>query len=138
MNQNQNTASGFAIQNIILTESTFSRINNAVFEEVENNMNINVNVTVNTPTITVEETVDLVQIHKGNEQMKIRVKMVGIFQVVGESKLKDLEVFGRINGASIIFPYIREHITSITQKGGMGAIILPPVNFTNPIIAEKK
>ncbi len=138
MNQNQNTASGFAIQNIILTESTFSRINNAVFEGVENSMNINVNVTVNAPTITVEETVDLVQTHKGNEQMKIRVKMVGIFHVVGESKIKDLESFGRINGASIIFPYIREHITSITQKGGMGAVILPPVNFTNPAFADKK
>ncbi len=137
MNQTQNTTSGFAINNIILTESSFSRINNAVFEEVENNMNINVNVMVNAPTITVEETVDLVQNHKGNEQMKIRVKMIGIFRVVGESKIKDLEAFGRINGASIIFPYIREHITSITQKGGMGAIILPPVNFTNPIVVDK-
>lgn len=138
MDQAQKTESGFAIQNIILTESTFTRINNAVFENVENNMNINVNVMVNSPTITVEETVDLLQSHEGNEQMKIRVKMVGVFLVVGESKIKDLEVFGRINGASIIFPYIREHITSITQKGGMGAIILPPVNFTNPAIADKK
>lgn len=138
MNQNQNTSSGFAIQNIILTESNFSRINNAVFEDVENNLNINVNVSVNAPTITVEETVDLTQSHKGNEQMKIRVKMVGIFQVVGESQIKDLESFGRINGASIIFPYIREHITNITQKGGMGAIFLPPVNFTNPIVVDKK
>lgn len=91
MNQNQNTSSGFAIQNIILAESNFSRINNAVFEDVENNLNINVNVSVNAPTITVEETVDLTQSHKGNEQMKIRVKMVGIFQVVGESQIKDLE-----------------------------------------------
>ncbi len=138
MNQNQNTSSGFAIQNIILAESNFSRINNAVFEDVENNLNINVNVSVNAPTITVEETVDLTQSHKGNRQMKIFVKMIGIFRVVGESKIKDLEAFGRINGASIIFPYIREHITSITQKGGMGALILPPVNFTNPIIVDKK
>lgn len=131
MNQKvQNTASGFAIQNIILTESTFTRINNAVFEGVDNTMNINVNVSVKSPTITVEETVDLVQTYQGKEQMKIRVKMVGIFQMVGESLIKDLESFGRINGAAIIFPYIREHITNLSQKGGMGTIILPPVNFT--------
>ncbi len=128
--QVQNTASGFAIQNIILTESTFTRINNAVFEGVDNTMNINVNVSVKSPTITVEETVDLVQTYQGKEQMKIRVKMVGIFQMVGESQIKDLESFGRINGAAIIFPYIREHITNLSQKGGMGTIILPPVNFT--------
>ncbi len=133
MSQVQKPASGFAIQNIILIESSFKRINNAIFEDIENNMNIDVNVAVNAPSITVEETVDLVQKHKGDEQMKIRVKMVGLFHVVGESEIKDLESFGRINGASIIFPYIREHITNITQKGGMGAIILPPVNFTNSI-----
>lgn len=133
MSQVQKPASGFAIQNIILIESSFKRINNAIFEDIENNMNIDVNVAVNAPSITVEETVDLVQEHKGNEQMKIRVKMVGLFHVVGESEIKDLESFGRINGASIIFPYIREHISNITQKGGMGAIILPPVNFTNSI-----
>ena len=133
MSQVQKPASGFAIQNIILIESSFKRINNAIFEDIENNMNIDVNVAVNAPSITVEETVDLVQKHKGDEQMKIRVKMAGLFHVVGESEIKDLESFGRINGASIIFPYIREHITNITQKGGMGAIILPPVNFTNSI-----
>ena len=133
MSQVQKPASGFAIQNIILIESSFKRINNAIFEDIENNMNIDVNVAVNAPSITVEETVDLVQKHKGDEQMKIRVKMVCLFHVVGESEIKDLESFGRINGASIIFPYIREHITNITQKGGMGAIILPPVNFTNSI-----
>lgn len=137
MNQQvQNTASGFAIQNIILTESTFTRINNAVFEGVENKMNINVNVSVNSPDITVEETVDLVQTHQGKEQMEIRVKMVGLFQMVGESQIKDLEAFGRINGAAIIFPYIREHITNVSLKGGMGTIILPPVNFTNSIKNE--
>lgn len=132
MNQVKKPESGFAIQNIILTESSFSRINNAVFEGVNNNININVNVTVNASTITVEETVEVRQMHGETEQMVIRVKMVGLFQVVGESVIKDLESFGRINGASIIFPYIREHITSITLKGGMGAIILPPVNFTIP------
>lgn len=131
MNQKvQNSASGFAIQNIILTESTFTRINNAVFEGVENAMNINVNVSVKSPAINVEETVDFVQKYQGKEQMKIRVKMVGLFQMVGESQIKDLEAFGRINGAAIIFPYIREHITNVSLKGGMGTIILPPVNFT--------
>ncbi|MDR1097091.1 MAG: protein-export chaperone SecB [Tannerella sp.] len=34
-----------------------------------------------------------------------------------------------------MFPYIREHITNISLKGGIGAIILPPVNFTK---IEKK
>jgi preprotein translocase subunit SecB len=50
--------------------------------------------------------------------------------VLGESILKDFDEFGKINGAAIIFPYIREHITNIFLEAGIGAIILPPVNFT--------
>lgn len=55
--------------------------------------------------------------------------MVGIFECIGETLLKDYEEFGRINGAAIIFPYIREHITTLSLKAGIGVIIIPPINF---------
>lgn len=29
-----------------------------------------------------------------------------------------------------MFPYIREHITALSLKAGLGSIILPPINFT--------
>ena len=129
MNNMQKTSSGFAIKNIILTESSFTRINNVIFKDSKTDININVNVSVEKANIIVEETVDVVNKNNETEQMKARVKMVGIFEVIGESQLKDLNEFGRINGAAIIFPFIREHITNLSQKGGMGSIILPPVNF---------
>ena len=40
-----------------------------------------------------------------------------------------MEEFGRINGASIIFPFLREHIANLAMKAGLGPIMLPPVNF---------
>jgi preprotein translocase subunit SecB len=129
-NQN-NLDSGFQIKNIILLESEFSRINNVAFGEgVNNNFNINVEVTVNGKTITVVDEATLVQKFQDIEQVKIKVKMIGVFECIGESALKDFEEFGKINGAAIIFPYIREYITNISLKAGIGAIILPPVNFT--------
>lgn len=137
MDGKQNIESGFIIKNIILVESNFSRVNNVVFDNPKNNININVNVSVVNNNITVEETIDLVQKHGDNEQMKFHVKMVGIFEKIGESELKDLDKFGRINGASIIYPYIREHITSVTLKAGVGAVLLPPVNFTNQVVEKK-
>ena len=133
MEQNKNFESGFIIKNIILLESNFSRINQVFFDNVSNELNINANVSVNDKTVTVEEIVNLRQLHDEQEQVKIRVRMVGVFELVGESEIKNLEEFGRINGASIIFPYIREHITNLSQKGSVGAIILPPVNFTKAI-----
>lgn len=137
MEEKQKIDSGFIIKNIILIESNFSRVNNVVFENPKNNININVNVSVANTNITVEETVDLVQKHGDNEQMKFHVKMVGIFEKIGESELKDLDKFGRINGASIIYPYIREHITNVTLKAGVGAVLIPPVNFTNQVVEKK-
>lgn len=131
--ENKKIESGFTIKNIILIESSFSRINNVIFDNPQNNININVNVSVEGVGITVEETVDLIQKQNGNDQVKFRVKMIGMFEKTGESALKDLDRFGRINGASIIYPYIREHISNIALKAGLGILILPPVNFANGI-----
>lgn len=133
MEDNKKIESGFSIKNIILIESAFSRVNNVVFENIHNDININVNVSVDGNNITVEETVDISQKHNGNEQVKFRVKMIGLFEKIGESEITDLDSFGRINGASIIYPFIREHISNIALKGGLGVLILPPVNFVNGI-----
>jgi preprotein translocase subunit SecB len=123
--------SGFQIKNMILVESSFSRINNVAFgTEIANNVNIKVDVNVNGAVVTVVEEVSVEQKFQEIEQVKISVKMVGIFECVGDSSLKDLDGFGKVNGAAIIFPYIREHITNLSLKAGLGAIILPPVNFT--------
>lgn len=57
------------------------------------------------------------------------IKMVGIFEKIGDSTLNP-EDFGKVNGAAIIFPYIREQLTNLSAKAGIGLIILPPFNFT--------
>lgn len=129
--ENNKLESGFKITNLLLVDSHFSRINNVQFgKDAKNDVNINTEVSVNGNLITVAEEVTLVQKFNGIEQVNIKVKMIGIFESIGESIIRDFEEFGKVNGAAIIFPYIREHITNITLKSGIGAIILPPVNFT--------
>lgn len=131
MENTNNTDSGFQINNLVLAESSFARIPNVIFgENTKNNFNVNIEVGVNDKVITVVEEVTLVQRFKEVEQVKINVKMIGVFECIGDSPLTDFKQFGRVNGAAIIFPYIREHITSLSLKAGISAIILPPVNFT--------
>lgn len=131
MSENKNMKSGFEISQLLLVESNFRRINNVQFnEEAKSDLNINTEVGVNGKQITVAETVTVSQIINDEEQFSFCVKMVGVFECVGESKISDFEKFGKINGAAIIFPYIREHITNLSLKAGIGPIILPPVNFT--------
>lgn len=133
MNKTNKMESGFRINNLILLESNFKRINNVQFnaEMPGLNMDINTEVGVQDKIISVAETVTVTQNYKDVEQFSFLVKMVGIFECIGESKIKDFDTFGKINGAAIIFPYVREHITNLSLKAGLGPIILPPVNFTH-------
>lgn len=129
--------SGFRISNIILLESSFSRVDQVVFaEDVQNNMDIQNNVSVNGNAINVIQDVTVVQNYQGKEQVRIKVKMVGMFLQVGESQITDLEAFGSVNGAAIVFPFVREVIANMTIKAGIPAIILPPVNFTKAVKQE--
>jgi preprotein translocase subunit SecB len=133
MSKTNKMDSGFRINNLILLESNFKRINNVQFSNGMPglNMNINTEVGVQDKIISVAETVTVTQNYNDTEQFSFLVKMVGIFECIGESQLKDFDTFGNINGAAIIFPYIREHITNLSLKAGLGPIILPPMNFTN-------
>lgn len=125
-----NNDSGFKIKNLLLVKSSFLRSNDVKFEkDVISDLNIGVEVSVEKNIITVAETVYFTQKYNDVEQVNIEVKMVGIFECIGETLLKDYEEFGRINGAAIIFPYIREHITTLSSKAGIGVIIIPPINF---------
>lgn len=131
MEQNTQPESGFKITNLILLESNFKREASVTFEQskISNTVNVDVNVQVTGNTIFVTESLSYSQ--KSDEIVEVTadIKMVGIFEKIGESEL-DLEQFGHVNGAAIVFPYIREQLTNLSAKAGIGIIVLPPFNFT--------
>lgn len=125
-----NMDSGFILKELILMESSFRRSEKLSYDNnPENYFNVDVGVATTEESIVVSEEVKVLQNFKGEKQFDISVKMVGVFQRIGESSLTDDNEFGRINGAAIIFPFIREHIANIAMKGGLGNLLLPPVNF---------
>ena len=123
--------SGFKVNNIVLLESNFKRVPNVHFEQFSVNTNIEVNTNVTGNIILVTE--KMVYSHSFNDikEVECTIVMTGVFEKFGDTILSnDLEKFGRINGAAILFPYIREHLTNLSSKAGLGLIILPPANFT--------
>ena len=136
--ENKKQESGFNLNNIILLGSEFSRANQVFYDNVKNEMNINVDVQVEDYIIAVKETLTIRQTRQENEQVKMTVTVVGVFEKVGESALDNLEEFGHTNGAAIIFPYIREHVSSLSMKAGIMPIILQPVNFVSLYNSNKK
>lgn len=122
--------SGFRVNAIILIDSILHRESHIEFsEKVKANMDINTDVSVHEKQITVIEDVVVKQYFEDKEQVCISVKMAGIFECVGDTQIKDYNEFGKVNAAAIIFPYIREHISSLALKAGLGPLILPPINF---------
>lgn len=65
------------------------------------------------------------------------VEGVGQFVLVEEPPVDVLEVIARINGASMIFPYVREAIADLTRRAGVPTLHLQPVNFVELMNAEK-
>lgn len=130
---NNEMESGFRIHNILLLESDFKRVPNVVFKDpsIKQDIRIEGEVTVNPKknVVSVIQTLHFSQLFNEEKQISATIKMIGIFEKTGESVI-DLEDFGRVNGAAIIYPYIREHLTSLSVKAGVGVILLPPANFT--------
>jgi preprotein translocase subunit SecB len=124
--------SGFRITNLILLKSDFNRVAIVTFDNEKVKQTINVNVDVNTTenTIFVTEKIEYSQSFNGQDEVNCTIVMAGVFEKTGTTELKDLEQFGRVNGAAIIFPYIREHLSNLSYKAGIGLIVLPPMNFT--------
>lgn len=67
---------------------------------------------------------------KEDELLSAHVTMKGLFQQQGETKLS-IEKFGEVNGPAILFPFLREHIASLTLKANVPPILLAPINFVS-------
>ena len=58
----------------------------------------------------------------------VEVKLAGLFTLSGYDK-EQTEKMLAIAIPSLLFPYIRETISSLVMRGGFPQLILPPMNF---------
>ncbi len=112
-------------------ENNFKKEAEVTFDQSKTNssVNVDVNVQVKDKTVFVTETLSFTQKLEETIEVTASIKMVWIFEKIGDTSL-NLEEFGKVNGAATIFPYIREQFTNLSAKAGIGLIILPPFNFT--------
>ena len=130
--------SGFIVESIILTESSFNRKGKIDFKDSEQEVSFETGVGSKENIVNVKLTTTVINKYQNEEQYIIKVTMVGVFKRTGDSTIKDNEQVGRLNGAAIIFPFVREHIANIAMKAGLGSLILPPVNFTKVNVSSNK
>jgi preprotein translocase subunit SecB len=132
MSASPSELAGFRIVNILIMEANFKRESAINFQDpIESKFALNI---VNSKDdianhYLVEVVASLEGIQNETVKYSIWVKMMGIFDKIGEPSYSD-EQFTTINAPAIIFPFIREHIASLSLKSGIGNILLAPVNFT--------
>jgi preprotein translocase subunit SecB len=63
------------------------------------------------------------------EVLKLESTFVGIFSIIDDSENMSIEEYIKGHSPALMLPYIREHISSITQKAGVKPVLLPPINI---------
>jgi len=120
----------YKLLNIILLESNFAREAEIKFTDPGFKSDINLhldNQAINNQLFTTL-TVNFWAGIEEHKEIKAEIKMLGIFEYSDESNLS-IDEFGKINAPAIIFPFIREHLASLSSKAGINPILLPPINF---------
>ncbi|HHY59392.1 MAG TPA: hypothetical protein GX504_02135 [Clostridia bacterium] len=65
----------------------------------------------------------------GRDVLRLEGAFVGFFSVIKGSENMEMERFMEAHAPALMFPYIREHISTVTQKAGVKPVLLPPLNI---------
>ena len=124
-------ASIYKLTEIYLLESNFKRISNIDFKDpsFKNNANIAVDHQILEGQILhITVTLDYSAGKNRKKDLTAKIKMVGVFKCESDAIIP-IDQFAKANGPAIMFPFLREHLASITLNAGISPILLPSVNF---------
>lgn len=126
--------SGYVVENILLMKSNFNREVTILFNDgtpISNQVHIEKkfqDTTDGTNRFVVGLLLTFKAIQNEKVVYQIETEMIGVFEKKADSPLP-IETFKEVNAPAIIYPFIREHVASITLKAGIGNVLLPSVNF---------
>ena len=132
--QEQQQSAEFVIQKIFVQDASFEAPNApAIFKEEwtpEANIDLNTDSkTLDDGNYEVSLTVTVTAKSKDNTAFVAEVKQTGIFTITG---INDDAQMGQILGAycpSTLFPYARQTIADMVNRGGFPQLNLAPINF---------
>ena len=118
------------IKNIVLVESKFHRTNLQLAIEQNDEVNLNIKIeNEDEKEFYVYVLLEYKLKNKSNEEIaNSNIIMKGIFELTNQ-KPGYFNEFICINAPAIIYPYLREHLSSLTNKAGLPTVNLPPFNF---------
>lgn len=132
--------SSFQISEIFLLESQFKREYKIDFQHPSFKSNVSIETDHNySEENQILEITVLLNFSAGvsnKKNISAKIIMAGIFNCNGDAQLS-IEQFSKANGPAIMFPFLREHLASVSLKAGIKPILLPAINFIK-MAAENK
>ncbi|PTQ89331.1 protein-export chaperone SecB [Agitococcus lubricus] len=132
MSDNQNQGGQFGLERLFVKDLSFEVPSSKVFL---NDWKPEMNVQLNTETTRLDEThyevavtVTVTATNAGATAFVAEVKQAGIFLIAGVPD----EQLAQLVGAycpSILFPYVREAVNDVVNRGSFPQLLLAPVNF---------
>lgn len=118
---------GISFDSIMLVKENFWRGYN-VPEESEPKLEFGLTWNIENNKYVVGLSTTLKLIHEEAEVLVLENEFIGLFSIIECSPNMDIEQYVKNNSAALMFPYVREHISAITQKSGVKPVLLPPIN----------
>ncbi|MDC7124994.1 MAG: protein-export chaperone SecB [Spirochaetales bacterium] len=120
---------GINFNNIILKDLNFSRNTDCILKpQLKVDLDAKNNISEDKNNLNVELTIEISE--EENNSFHISCTMVGEFSVSEGTENMDLESFSKVNAVSLMIPYLREVISSVTTRSGLKPVILPPINVS--------
>lgn len=129
----------FHISDIHLLESHFKRDKNIEFNHsYKNKVSIETDHKYESEIdkLTITVLLNFSAGFKGKKYITAKIVMIGIFNCSDDAQLT-VDQFSKFNGPAIMFPFLREHLASVSLKSGIKPILLPAINFIK-LVAENK
>ena len=124
----------FTIKRLYIKDSSFeSPQAPKVFDDLTSapKIGFNMNSDIDKLSETLYEITIIIEVKAESEDKVIylaEIKQAGIFIIEGASK-EILQRFLNINCLEAVFPYARENISNLIQKGGFPPLFLAPIDF---------
>lgn len=119
---------GINFDGIILTEEKFWR-DYLIPEDLSIDLEFQSSNSIEDNNATVEVFTNFKLVDDTQEFLTLDLKFVGFFSTIKGEENMNIEKFIKDNSLALMYPYIREHITSTTSKSGIKPVILPPINL---------
>lgn len=136
-----NKQPGISFKAIILINENFRRLPDAPIDsEIKVHFNFSAQKNEGNDDYYAELKTTLKMLHKESkvEVLSLECVFLGVFSCMQGEENMDMDSFIKNSCPALMFPYIREHISTVTQKAGIKPVLLAPINIIALLNKEEK